>query len=369
MALVVLAVDPQRVRRGHLKVVECSAVERDMDVGTWSVTVLDNDLSRRVGEGWRVLIVDGDTRISGPVLSYGGEHGANTFTFSGEDELHYPASRIIYPSPSRSAEQQTEDAYYKRTGLSGDLVRAMVRESLGDLALSSRQVPGAAIGSATGLGVQASTNLRYKNLLEEARALARAGGFTFSAVQEQDARIVTRFRAVRDLSRRVRFTDRNGGLSGGSWSVTAPTVTSVLVAGQGQGADRTIKEHTADSGDWGLRIEQFQDRRDTDDAGELEAAGVDTLAEGAAGASATVETTEPAGLRYGTDFLLGDTVTVDFGRAQIAEPVRAVELSWDGQGRTATLTLGDHETDDDQDPAWVKHVRDLGKRLRGLETI
>lgn len=368
MSLVVWAVDPGRVRRGHLDVLECTAIPREMDIGTWTVTVKDDGLSRRISEGWRVLIVDGDTRLSGPVLTYGADHGEKTFTFSGEDDLFHPASRIVYPDPSRGAEQQSGDAYYRRSGLSGPIVQTLLRESLGDVAIPSRVLPGFAAGTAAGLGASTTTNLRYKNLLEEARALGRAGGFTFTIGQEQDNRIVARFRATRDLSRRVRFLDRNRGLVGGSWSLTGPAVTSVLVAGQGQGAARTIKEHTAPS-EWGLRVEQFRDRRDTDDPAELEAAGVDTLAEGAGGASATVETTEPEGLRYGTDFLLGDRVTVDFGRAQIVEPVRAVELSWDGFNRTAKLTLGDHSTDEDQDPAWVKHVRSIGRRLRGLETI
>ncbi|WP_298176876.1 hypothetical protein, partial [Saccharomonospora sp.] len=63
----------------------------------------------------------------------------------------------------------------------------------------------------------------------------------------------------------------------------------------------------------------------------------------------------------------GDTVTVELGPATIAEPVRAVELSWDGHGRTASLTLGDHDQADDKVPAWVKKIRDLDARVRGIE--
>ena len=51
----------------------------------------------------------------------------------------------------------------------------------------------------------------------------------------------------------------------------------------------------------------------------------------------------------------------------ISEPVRAVELSWDGHGREATLTLGDPDQADDKTPAWVKRINKLDARWRSLE--
>lgn len=49
MALVVWAVDSGRVRRGHLQALECTAVLRDADVGSFQVTVPAGDeLSRRI---------------------------------------------------------------------------------------------------------------------------------------------------------------------------------------------------------------------------------------------------------------------------------------------------------------------------------
>src|SRR5690625_7819838 len=68
------------------------------------------------------------------------------------------------------------------------------------------------------------------------------------------------------------------------------------------------------------------------------------------------------GLVFGTDYMLGDTVAVEIGAATIVEPVRAVELAWDEFGRTARLTVGDHDQADEQTPAWVKKIRDLDAR-------
>lgn len=367
------AIDPDRVRRGQLEVLDWSVVLRDCDEGTWTMTLVDDDLSRQVVSGWRIVMVeDQGTLVSGPVLSWGGDVGDESLTLSGIDDTGMIGFRVTYPDWSKPAEQQTDAAYFKRTGPAGEVIDYMVFRNIGPYAIESRRVDGWAHSPASGgrFGSTVSVNTRYKNLLDEARTLARLGGVTFSAAQDANStRIYCRFREPVDRSRWVRFSRDDGGLTGGSYEFTAPTVTNVLVAGQGQGADRTIKEHSASSGDWGMRIEQFQDRRDTDDATELEQAGTETLAEGAASASASVEVEEIPGLVYGVDYQLGDTVLVDFGRAQITEPVRAVELSGDGFGRTAKLTLGDHAQDEDQDPAWVKHVRKLSRDLRRLETI
>lgn len=366
--LALWAVDEGRVRRGQLEPLECSAVVRDMDVGTWSVSVSDDDLARQVAAGWRLIIVDdGDLIMSGPVLTFGADLAADAVVLSGVDDLSLIADRVTYPDPSASAESQTAAAYYRRTGPAETVVRDMIHLNAASGAIVARRAAGLSVAASQGRGSSVSTNLRYNNLLAEARALARLGGVSFTAEQDLGTQISVRFRVPQDLSRQVRFTRQNGGLTGGSYELTAPTATDVLVAGQGEGTARTIKEYSQASS-WGRRIELFKDQRDTDDADELAQAGAEALAEGAAGASATVEASEVPGLKFGADFQLGDTVSAEFGAATISEPVRSAEISWDGHGRTVKLKLGDHESEDDQSPAWVKHVRNLSARVRGLET-
>src|SRR5690606_19816788 len=113
---------------------------------------------------------------------------------------------------------------------------------------------------------------------------------------------------------------------------------------------------------WGRRVEAFKDQRDTDDADELEQSAVEQLDEGAASASATFVAGDVPGLRFGVDYRLGDTVSVEIGRAIVSEPVRQVELSWDGHGRTARLSLGDHDSADDRAPKWVSKIKKLDAR-------
>lgn len=375
----VFAVGPDRVRYGQLTVLEWSAVLRDCDTGTWTMTLADDEqgLARSVVEGWRVIAADETgTVFSGPVLSYGGDVGDESLTISGIDDTGLLAFRVTYPDPSKAAEQQSDAAYWKKSGSAGTLLDELIYRNAANGAIAARRLPSVFVdrGASTGgigKGSTVSINTRYKNLLEEARTLARSGGVSFWADQAEDStNTFFRFREPDDLTDWVWFSmGDGGGLDGGSYSLSAPEVTNVLVAGQGQGADRTIKEHWVAPGPWGLRIEQFQDRRDTDDPTELEQAGTDTLAEGAASASASVEVVEVPGLVYGVDYRLGDIVRVDFGRAVIDEPVRAVELTGDDFGRTVKLTLGDHAAEDDNLPEYDKQMREFARRLRGLETI
>lgn len=371
----VWAVGPDRVRYGQLEPLEWSAVLRDCDEGTWTMTLQDDDLSRSVVEGWRVIATeDGSTVFSGTVLEYGGDVADQSLTISGIDDTGLLGFRVTYPDPRKPSEQQTDVGYWKKSGPAGTLLDELIYRNAGGGGIPSRAfylMFMAAEDHGLGLGSDASINTRYKNLLEESRTLARAGGLTFWVDQTEDAEdLRVRIRVPDDLTDWAWFTlGDGGGLTGGTYSLSAPSVTNVLVAGQGQGADRTIKEHWVAPGPWGLRIEQFQDRRDTDDPKELEQAGTDAILEGAASASATIEVEEIPGLVYGVDYRLGDIVRADFGRAQIDAPVRAVELNGDAFGRTVKLTLGDHASDEDQDPAWVKHVRDLSARLRGVEAI
>lgn len=366
MSLAVWAIDPNRIRRGQLAPSACTAVLRDADVGTWQVTVPDDDRSAQIGPGWRVIIHDGETTVSGPITSISPDLAERTVTLVGVDDLVHLMDRQNYPDPTQSPDAQTS-AYWVRSGPASRVIDELVRNNVGSGALAARRVPGFTLAVAQGgdLGATVSANLRLKNVLEEARALARLGGVTFSAVQE-GSQILFRFRVPADRSRSVRFTGQNGGVTEGSYVLAAPTATTVLVAGQGEGAARTIIERSRASS-WGRSIEVFKDQRDTDDAAELEQSATEQLDDGAAGASASFTVAETPGLRYGTDYRLGDTVTVELGAATISEPVRQVELTWDGHGRTASLVLGDHDEADNKTPAWVKRIKNLDARVRGME--
>ena len=174
MALTVWAVDPSRVRRGHLSVTDCSVVVRDADVGTFQVTAVFDDLAALVDDGWRVVIQDGqDTILSGPITSRAPDPLDGVIVLGGESDLVHVRDKIVFPNPAAAGNAQTADAYYKRSGPAETVVRNMVHENAGAGIHSSRiRYGGFTVAASLGRGSTVTTNLRYKNLLEESRALA-----------------------------------------------------------------------------------------------------------------------------------------------------------------------------------------------------
>lgn len=358
-------IDPAGVQRQAVEVTACTAVLRDCGVGTWQIEATADTVAQ-VGEGWRVLIPG---VCSGPVTSreMGVQDQQPVVTLTGVSELTALADHLTYPVPSKAATDQSEDAYYRASGPAETVIRGLVHVNAGTGALAARRTPFFTVTTSQGRGSTVTVETRWKNVLDEAVALARTGGVTFDAIWE-GAQAVLRFRVPRDLSRRCRFGGPLGGLDDVKLSLNAPTVTDVVVAGQGQGTARAIRSYSSAT-TWGRRVEAFKDRRDTEDAAEYDKAGADALAEGAASATASFTLSEVPGLVYGTDYQLGDTVTVTYGGVQVSEPVRQVELTWDGHGRTAKVILGDHDQADDNTPVWVAKIRALDARLRVQETI
>lgn len=369
MRLAVWAVDPNGVRRGMLNPHSCTTVPRDADMGTWTVTVDARDeLAARMGAGWRILIRDGATEMSGRVIEmqWATNGSALDLTLTGVDELHRLADRIVYPNPRRSITSQ-DVSHYKASGPSESLIREMAWRNAGSSALLPRRSPRLVTAASQGRGRTVKVSERFSNLLETLRKIARAGGTTFSAVDEKGT-VLLRQRVPRDLSRQVRFTDLNGGLVSGTLGLKAPTVTAAIVAGQGEGEERKITEVLAEVDEWGTRIEVLKDRRDTSDGGVVDEAGREAIAEGSATATATIEVVEVPGCVYGVDYELGDIVTAQLAPGiTVSEPVRSAEISWDGHGRTVKLTLGDEP--DENEPAWVRRVRDLSARLSRQEAV
>lgn len=366
--LVVWAVDPGGVRRGQLHPIAAKAVVRDADLGTWTVTVdASDDLAARVTAGWRVIIQDDTLAISGRVraIDWATSGAAIDKTLTGVDELHALAARVVYPNPAKAPAVQ-DRSHWTMTAPAETLIRELAWRNTGSAALLARRTPRFVTAASQGRGRSMKVSERFGNLLEVSRKIARAGGITFSALDEGDT-ILLRQRIPRDLSRQVRFTDLNGGLVDGKIGLVGPTVTAAIVAGQGEGADRQISEVVAETDLWQCRIETLVDRRDTSDGAVQDEAGIEAVTEGAATATASMDVVEIPGAVLGIDYQLGDTVTAQLADASVSAPVRAAEITWDGHGRTVALTLGD--APDERAPAWLRRVRDLTTRLNRQEAI
>ena len=146
---------------------------------------------------------------------------------------------------------------------------------------------------------------------------------------------------VRDLSKRVRLTSIAGEVTGWELSDHVGTVNTVIVGGQGTGADRTLVARTR-SDEWHRRIEIFKDRRDTDEAGALEKAAAEELDKGEAERTLKLTTFESVTRRLGEDFRVGDIISVQLTTqgTVVKLPVAEAKITWENYARSVELTLG-----------------------------
>src|SRR5690625_260221 len=217
-------------------------------------------------------------------------------------------------------------------------------------------------------GKQVSVKSRFKPLLEEVQTAAKTGGITFSTVMDRDGNIRFQQSVPEDRSRYIRLSEDNDAL--GDWSMerARPEVTKVLVAGQGQYEERTLKLVEGNPNDWGTNRIVFQDRRDTDELEDLVEAGKETLADNAESASISLDLTDTPDVKFNRDFFIGDIVTAQLASGvTIVDGVQEAELTYSENGREGKLTIGPTGEERTEDKL-VALVKDLRKRLRALET-
>lgn len=361
--LEVIAISPSGVPRGRIKVLSAQAVVRKNDVDTWVVEAdLTNPVASAVADGWSLTLDDGYTRLSGPVTAITTEVEAaqRTLVISGVGELQHLKDRLVYPNPTLPITRQ-DVAYYKAKAPAGEVLHTLVDYAVGQRALATRRVAGFRVSVPPGGTTTIPVSERFSNVLEVAQGIAHTAGLVFSAVRTDGGEILFTSRPARDLARAYRFE------ATGSFSYQAPKATAVVIAQQGEGADRFIQEKVTTSS-WSRRVEVLKDRRDTDDptVGETEATKI--LEENSQTSSATL--TIPANHRavFGVDFSIGDIVNVQLGDVSIQEPVTQADITWDGYGRTVEITVGSTTPGQSTEARITTQYKELAQRLQKLES-
>ena len=122
---------------------------------------------------------------------------------------------------------------------------------------------------------------------------------------------------------------------------TLPETNFVIVAGQGEGAERHLVSVGLQSLSGIMRRESFCDARDTSDDDEMATRGYSAISD-AISTSIEMEYLDISGFSYGSDFTIGDIVTVDAGVCSAYDlQIATVEITWSGGGETTIdLTLG-----------------------------
>ncbi|MFI7069545.1 siphovirus ReqiPepy6 Gp37-like family protein [Micromonospora sediminicola] len=320
----------------------------------------------------------GEIVAAGPIedvdhaWSIDGEPGPGSTSVSFASDLASVVAEIAYPDPAKAITAQAT-ARRKFTATNAEAVmRALVSENVGPTALAARRIPGLALGPLAGVGGNVTAGFRVDPLGDALRAVALAGGGLGFRTRQASvgAGILFEVYQPRDLRGQVRFSRGLRNLLGYRYALGAPTASVAIVGdGSGEGTLRKFYERSSSAAaSWGRTV-AFVDRRDTADAAEIDQALTEALAEGGASAQLETTTVDTATQRYGVHYGLGDLVSVELNTGVVvADVVRSVNISaTPNGGETTTAFIGTQSAS--TDPAYVRHLRNIARRLGRLEAI
>lgn len=333
--------------------------------------------------GRRITVIrDGQILIAGPIEAPlaafqwglpGGEGGGEdagpgVVTAAFADDLAFAAGRLVYPNPAQAAGSQTS-SHYVASGAAGTVMLALANLNAGPGALEARQIPHLVMGDGTGVGSSVSVRSRFAPLLDELRSAAVNGGGLGFRIRQDGADLVFEVYEPVDRTGTARFSRGLGNLRAVTVEQSAPEITHAIVGGQGEDEAREIVERasTFAAAKW-WRIEQWVDSRNEDTTAGLEQSGDEALAESAEHVRLAAVTVDTPDLAFGTDFGLGDIVTVSpMPGIEIADTVRQAQITaTPGAGEHVTVLVGSQEAT--SDAVWVSRVKRIQRRLGRLET-
>lgn len=386
--------DSQLRRVGELDTyTSVETIIRHVAVGAWSIKLPARSPQAGLLERGRGVLIwlDGVPQpiLSGPLTSIHEEWSdtdgdLGQLTFSGMCDNHALASRLAVPDPNQSpntTKGRYVNEYWTAAQKASDIIKALVRDNVGEAALKDRRIPYLDTGQWLGLGERTKVQYRFDVLLNAIAALCSNAGLTCRIVQPEPARprLELQTGRIRDLSRAVRLSPGMGNLASYSYEMTAPTSTRAIVAAQGEGKKRFFWQwsNPGPEAEWSMASEEFIDRRDIpipakytdgdDNFKQLHDAAEDALAQAGPQAQLSITPLDTDGCRFGRDYQLGDLVTVITARgATLVQPVREVHLSDTGDATTVQATVG--TADATETPGLYTQVRKLWQAVHHLNT-
>lgn len=352
--------------------------------GSWSATLpADHRQASVLQPGAGILLYSDwseEPIFNGPVVSLGNRKGdgelSSVITATGIDDLALLADRLAYAKPSAALpdlvageiDPDSPDEYDIRTGQAETIIRQYVNLNAGPGALAARRIAGLVMEPDQGRGIPVTGKARFDQLLDFIAPLARTAGLGVQIVQTGMTRTV-RFYVPQNRTGAVRMSPEIGNLRGWEHTISAPTATRAIVAGDGVGIERRIGElstATTAEADWDRRIEVFVDSRDTDADELLITRGDDKLKDSDGTAAMTLSPVDSPTMRFGQDYYLGDVVTGIVSGVPIQDVVTEVTITIDKNSAVVTPTIGpvDKTT---KTPLLYSQVREVQRRVGRLE--
>ncbi len=368
-------------RRGLIRpadIIDLAIVPRHNNVGTLTLQLPRKSrlATTLATPGAGIIVTDTNGVVtSGPVTGITRKRSianpSGLVTFTGIDDNHVLADALAYPTPTTADVSAQANDYDTRTGPAETIMRAYVNANIGPGAPSARRNTRLTLAADEGRGIPLRYPARFDNLGELLNKLATLAGLGFRVVQIGTS-LEFQVYEVTDRTDRVRLSVDSGTLDSEEVRIAPPQVTRAIVAGQGQGADRLFVERTstdalAAEATWGRRIEVFKDQRNASEVADLEQAGDEELANGAAVTTAIKATpVDATTMRYGRDWGLGDRVGVIVDGQPTASTVTAAIIKVNKDGVRIGAAIGD-VTGFDADAALGARQAKTDARVSALE--
>jgi hypothetical protein len=372
--------DKSLTRRGLVRPEELQLELTDNfnNVGEWKLTLAaENPLAQTLRQPGAGVIITGpnDVIMSGPMVK--AEFAATqddpggSIAFEGVSDTVILADALAFPDPKNPNGASQTLAHDVRQGHAEDVMHSFAMANIGPTAPVERRKAYLIDGESGGRGPAVIKSARFPvlgNLLTE---LALLGSLGFRVVQRGTSLVFETYQ-IGDRTDLIRLDVANGSLAGQRVAISPPGVTRAIVAGQGELVKRQFlqvqtPESIAAEADWGRRVEQFIDQRNTDKWDELQQAGDEAMEEsGFTAVNVQVVPMDDGAMRFGHDWYLGDKVAVVVEGQELTSNATGMVMKADADGFRVGVLLGD-PTGFSVDAALSKRVTNTEARVSLLE--
>lgn len=326
-----------------------SLVPRFNDLGSWMIQgiPLASEVGNALVPGAGIVALLGDqVLMSGPMLFPEITFGPTGYMLnaSGCDDMIAAYSRVIYPDPTTYPDGSGQWSVYSddRSGPAETVMKEYVEANAGPSALSGRRYQGLIVAPDTALGDSVTYTARLTALGDAMNQLALSGGgLRYYVVQDEDD-LVFHVAEPTDRTGTVKFNPTLGNVRTLRYGRKMGSTNSVLVGGGGDATARVfqIVQDSASQAQWGITLETFKDQRQTSDLTELQQAGAEELYNHSDQDGVEIEPIDTAALTFGTDYDLGDLVSVVINGLPITEAIREVRIDQTREGQRVIPVVG-----------------------------
>ncbi|MGW7434727.1 siphovirus ReqiPepy6 Gp37-like family protein [Streptomyces sp. NPDC054849] len=348
------------------------------NVGSWKLTLAaEHPLTPHLRTPGAGIIVTGPsyTLMSGPMVRFESastpEDPGGSVVFDGVSDDVILSDMLAFPQPTNPNGATQALAHDVRQGPAESVMHSFVRANIGPSAPVGRRKTALTMGADLARGPQVVKSARFPvlgNLLTEVALLGNLG---FRVIQRGTGLVFETYEVL-DRTDFIRLDVLNGTLSGQRATISAPGVTRAIVAGQGELTNRQLLQIDSATSleaenDWGRRIEQWVDQRNTDKWDELQQAGDEVIADaGFTAVDVQLVPMEDSTMAFGKDWGLGDRVAVVVDGQELKSNVTGLALKAGSTGFMVGAVLGD-ATGFNLDVALNKRLSSAEKRVSRLE--